>query len=87
MSEPTWADLVLAELGRAAQHPPYASAHEAYAVLLEEVEEFWQEVRKKRQHRDRGNMLKELVQIAAVAQKAAYSLDLLPHAQEGASSR
>lgn len=30
------------------KHGHFNSAHEAYAVLLEEVEEFWEEVRKKK---------------------------------------
>ena len=59
-------------------HPPQNSAHESYAVLLEEVEEFWEEVRKKREDRDREAMLKELVQIAAMSQRAAEDLGLIP---------
>ncbi len=37
------------ELRRAREHnEPINSAHEGYAVILEEVNEFWEEVRRKR---------------------------------------
>jgi hypothetical protein len=40
---------VMVELSLArAAHPPVHSLHEGYAVILEEVEELWEEVRKKR---------------------------------------
>jgi hypothetical protein len=53
----------------------FASAHEAFAVLLEEVEEFKAQVWLKRAHRDRRAMLCELVQIAAMAVKYAAQID------------
>jgi hypothetical protein len=40
-------------------------------VILEELDEFWEEVRKKRSQRDPLRMLGELVQIAAMAQRCA----------------
>jgi hypothetical protein len=74
-----FAKLVQAELASAKDnHPPQNSAHEAYAVMLEEVEEFWDECRKKKKDRSPSNMLKELVQIAAMAQRAAEDLNLIP---------
>lgn len=48
-----------------AKHGPMASAHEGYAVLLEEVEELWKEV--KRQERDPAAMRKEALHCAAMA--------------------
>ena len=48
-------------------HPVFQSAHEGYAVLLEEIEELWEEVRKKRGTRTRERMQEECVQIAAMA--------------------
>jgi hypothetical protein len=54
--------------------PDYASAHEAFGVLLEEVEEFKAQVWLKRIHRDRRAMLGELVQVAAVAIKYAAQI-------------
>jgi hypothetical protein len=59
---------VSAELDRArSKFAPFNSAHEGYAVLAEEVDELWQEVRG---HRDRANverMREEAIQIAAMA--------------------
>lgn len=52
----------------------YASAHEAFGVLLEEVEEFKAEVWLKQAKRDRHKMIRELVQVAAVAQRFAAQL-------------
>ena len=73
-----FAKIVRAELIAArAQHGPQNSAHEAYAVILEEVEEFWEEVKKKREARSKAKMLSELVQIAAMAQRAAEDLALI----------
>ena len=70
--------LVHAEVRRARpKHGPYNSAHEAFAVLYEEVDEFWDQVRLKREHRSRQAMLQELVQIAAVAAMAADELGCL----------
>ena len=51
--------------------PRYASAHEAYAVLKEEVDEFWDHVKTNQKRRDLVAMRKELIQIAAVALRAA----------------
>ena len=69
---------VLGELSTAVlRHGPLASAHEAFAVLLEEVEEFKVEVFKKRSVRDPAAMRSELVQIAAMAVRAAVDLKLV----------
>lgn len=63
------------ELERArGKHAPYNSAHEAYAVMLEEVEEFWTEV--KAQAPSSGRMRAELIQIAATAIRAVEDLEL-----------
>jgi hypothetical protein len=63
-----------AELNRAqCKHPALHSAHEGYAVLLEEVEELWQCI--KAQRHDHAAMRAELVQIAAMA--ARFALDVL----------
>lgn len=53
------------------EHGEFNSLHEAYGVLLEEVDELWEEVRKKRKDRDPARIRAELVQIAAVCVKAA----------------
>ncbi len=51
--------------------PRYHSAHEALGVLLEEVDEFQRIVFQKQQQRDLAAMRNELIQIAAVALRAA----------------
>lgn len=61
-----------AELARALlRHGTFHSLHEAYAVLLEEVDELWDHVREKEHERKHAEVYKELVQISAVAAKAA----------------
>lgn len=47
------------------KHGPFNSAHEGYAVLLEEVDELWEEVRKRKHSKKR--MREESIQIAAMA--------------------
>jgi molybdopterin biosynthesis enzyme len=61
---------VLAELEHAQlKFPSFNSAHEGYAVLLEEVDELWEEV-KRRPSSDRDQRMKEeTIQIAAMALK------------------
>lgn len=55
-------------------HGPSNSMHESYAVLLEELDEFWDEVKKKEPNLD--NACVELVQIAAMACKAYEQIQL-----------
>lgn len=55
-------------------HGNFNSLHEAYAVLLEEVDELWTEVKKRTENRDIENIHKELIQIAAMCQKLAVDL-------------
>lgn len=47
--------------------PPMNSAHEAYAVLLEEVDELKAHVWMNQKRRDLGAMQKEAIQVAAMA--------------------
>jgi hypothetical protein len=54
-----------------AKYRPMASAHEGWAVLREEVDELWDEVKKKPSQRSTYAMYNELVQIAAMAQRMA----------------
>jgi hypothetical protein len=60
-----------AALKAAERHAPYNSAHEAYGVLLEEVTEFFDEVRKKSHLRSRLRLKNEAIDIAAVAIRIA----------------
>ena len=72
----TIARYVLVELGSAREnYAPMTSAHEAYAVILEELDEFWEEVRKK--HGNSADMQKELIQVAAMAFRALGDLHLV----------
>ena len=71
---------VAAELARARQkHSDMNSAHEAYAVILEELDEFWEAVKTDDQKFSDGQsrMVDELVQIAAMTQRAAE--DVFPN--------
>lgn len=74
--------LVAAELAhvRNRHTRPLASHHEAYGVLAEEVQEFFEEVCRRPSKRDPENTLRELVQIATVCQRAAEDLGLLKQA-------
>lgn len=50
-----------------AKWPSMNSAHEAYAVLLEEVDELWDHVKTSQKKRDPVAMRKEALQVAAMA--------------------
>lgn len=77
IDESEFAREVRRELERARNgHAKLNSAHEAYSVILEELDEFWDQCRRKREDRHRGEVFRELVQIAAMAQRAAEDLDL-----------
>lgn len=54
----------------------FNSAHEAFAILYEEVDEFWEEVRKKKAARSKENMREELIQIIGVAIRTIEDLEL-----------
>lgn len=48
-------------------HGPFNSAHEGYAVILEELDELWEEVRKRRGMRSTERLRNEAKQVAAMA--------------------
>lgn len=58
------------------KHPPLNSAHEAYSVILEELDEFWDQVKKKDAERDIGNMRTEMIQTAAMCVRTIRDLAL-----------
>lgn len=61
-------DDVVAELARArAKFPPFNSAHEGFAVLLEEVDELWDEVKKSPGKRSLADIRTEAQQVGAMA--------------------
>ena len=56
----------------------FNSTHEVYAVLLEEVDEFWELVKlptQKNATLKQDDMIEELTQIAAIAQRAIKELE------------
>ena len=60
------ANCALNELLRATRlHGPMRGTHEGYAVILEEVDELWDEVKKK--HPDKAMLREEAIQVAAMA--------------------
>lgn len=60
--------LVAAEVKNArANWPAFNSAHEGYAVLLEEVDELWDHIKTNQKRRDLPAMRKEAMQVAAMA--------------------
>ncbi len=65
-----------AEVERAKKHgEQFASLHEAYAVILEELDEVWDITRLKRKDRNASDLRKEFIQVAAMAVKAIESID------------
>ena len=59
---------LIAEYAKArSKYQPFHSAHEGYAVLLEEVDELWELVRLRSNLRSQEAMWRESVQIAAMA--------------------
>lgn len=66
---------IIEELYRAKRHgTEFASLHEGYAILLEEVDELWDITRQKRCNRDPKKIESELIQIAAMAIKGLESM-------------
>lgn len=58
----------LSELWSArSRFPDFHSAHEGYAVVLEELDELWDEVRTRDERRDMPRMRREAIQVAAMA--------------------
>lgn len=61
------------ELTRATtKHGPINSLHEGYAIILEELDEAWGEI--KQQHIDRAALRKELIQVAAMALRTIHDV-------------
>jgi hypothetical protein len=64
------------EVERAKRHgEKFASLHEAYAVILKELDEVWEITRQKRRDRSVLDLRKEFIQIGAMAVKALESID------------
>lgn len=56
------------------RYPPFNTAHEGYAVLLEEMDELWEHVRVTQGCRLTNRMRREAVQVAAMAIR--FALDI-----------
>ncbi len=54
--------------------PKFNTAHEAYAVLLEEVDELWDHVKTNQKKRNIEDMRKEAIQVAAMALRFAVDV-------------
>lgn len=76
---------VLAECERATTlHGPLKSLHEGYAVLLEEVDELWADIKENRIAEARA----EAIQVAAMAIKIVQNIcdgESLLHVRQGAN--
>jgi hypothetical protein len=58
-------------------HGPFNSAHEGYAVILEELEELWSEIKQLKNVNDQSRnsaMYKEAIQIGAMALRFVYDV-------------
>jgi hypothetical protein len=63
------------ELNRASdKFGRFASSHEGYAVILEELDELWEEVRKQYDVRSNERMRKEAIQVAAMAMRFVFDI-------------
>lgn len=62
---PAIADVIEEYYAACQEHPPMHSAHEGWAVIKEELDELWEEVRKKNPSREL--QYKEAKQVAATA--------------------
>jgi NTP pyrophosphatase (non-canonical NTP hydrolase) len=64
-----------AEVAQASENwPAWNSAHEGFAILLEEVDELKAHVWTKQKNRDVAAMRKEAIQVAAMAMRFAHDI-------------
>lgn len=76
MTTEQFLEAVVQEADRAVKkHGEFHSLHEAWAVLYEEVDELWEEVRKKRSKRVKEEIEAELIQIAGACLKTIHMLE------------
>jgi len=66
---------IIREAIRARKHfPSFNSHHEGYAVILEELDEVWDEIKKKSEIRDLEHMRREMIQVGAMVLRFLYDL-------------
>ena len=69
------------ELHRAQSlYPSFSSPHEGYAIILEELDELWDEIKLRKDLRDTRTMRKEAIQVAAMAIRFLLDVAELPNA-------
>jgi len=79
----TFRQLVTMELTNARKlHGPIRSRHEGYAVILEEVRELEEVVFRRKENITTAHLVEELTQVAAMAQRMAEDLNLVPADQK-----
>lgn len=67
---------VITELENArANWPPMASAHEGYAILAEEMDELWEQVKINQKRREPAKLRSEAKQVAAMALRFMIDID------------
>ena len=57
-------------------HGPFNSLHEGYAALLEEVDELWDEIKKKKSKQEYHCLKSEAIQVAAMGMKMAIKIEI-----------
>ncbi len=66
---------IMTELNMAQENwPKFNSAHEGFAVLKEEVDELWEQVKVNQKRRDLPKMKAEAIQVAAMAIRFALEV-------------
>ena len=55
-------------------HPKFYTPHDGWAILREEVDELWDEVKKKPSKRSKNKLRKEAVQVAAMAIRFVHDI-------------
>lgn len=67
MMEKIWCELLYELQSARSKYPAFHSSHEGYATILEELEELWDEIKKKPKVRNKNKMRNEAIQVAAMA--------------------
>ena len=67
MEEKVIIQAIVAEFRRASLlYPEFHSNHEGYAVIKEEIDELWDEIKKSKELRGNERIRKELIQVGAM---------------------